>query len=132
MKKLLILFMAFGLVAASCNNKGKSPLNDDRGKTNRDKDDYNNRDDEDNGNKNRDDDNNNGGGWSSKDKRSWMKMCADPLKDNMGDDRATNYCECVLEKIQDKYSSFQKANTQGTEEEGMEMGKECIRELGYQ
>ena len=124
--------MAFGLVAASCNNdKGKSSLNNDKDNTNRNKDDYNNRDD-DNGNKDRDNDNNNSGSWSSADKRSWMKMCADPLKENMGDDRATDYCECVLEKIQDKYSSFQKANTQGTEEEGMEMGKECIRELGYQ
>ena len=121
--------MAFGLVAASCNNdKGKKPL--DRENTNRDKDDYNNRDNDDRNN-NRDDDDNRGS-WSSADKRSWMRMCADPLKENMGEDRATTYCECVLEKIQEKYSTFQKANTQGTEAEGREMGQECITELGYQ
>jgi len=130
MKKLLILFMAFGLVAASCNNN-KKPNNG--GNTNRDRDDYNNNRDDNNRDRDEDDDlGNNSGSWSSSDKRQWMKVCSDQVVENMGKTRATNYCECVLQKIQEKYSTFREANTQGTEEEGMEMGGECIRELGYQ
>ncbi len=138
--------MAFGLFAASCNNDKKPPRDDDKGNTTKDKDDddYNNGDDDDDNGKNRDDDDddngqngddeddNKGGNWSSADKRSWMKMCSDPLKEQMGSSKATNYCECVMDKISEKYSSFSKANTQGTEEEGMELGRECIKELGYQ
>ncbi len=131
MKKLLILFMAIGLVTVSCNNDKKGPM-DDRN-TNKDKDDYNTRDKDDDKNKDRDDDDDSRSGeWSSSDKSQWMKVCRDPLVESMGDTRATDYCECVMGKISKKYSTFQKANTQGTEQEGEEMGRECIKELGYQ
>ncbi len=125
MKKVLILFLAVGLVASSCNNKKEKT---DKESTTKEKDNYN-KDKEENGNKDREETNT---GWSSYDKSQWMKVCADPLKEQMGESRATEYCECVLGKIQTRYSTFDKANTMGTEAEGTEMGKECIKELGYQ
>jgi len=134
MKKILILFMAFGLVAASCNNdKGKNDRgnrerddyrNDDR---NRDRDEDNNRDRDRDSDRDRDD--YSSSGWSSSDKKQWMKVCVDPLVESLGESKAQNYCSCVLDKIQEKYSNFDKANTMGSEEEGVELGKACMGEL---
>lgn len=126
--------MAFGLVAASCNNdKGKN----DRG--NRERDDYrnNDRDRDDNGNRDNDDQDRDedysSGGWSSSEKRQWSKMCVDPLVESLGETKAEKYCDCVLDKIMEKYPSFEKMNRLGSEEAGMELGKElgmaCMSEL---
>lgn len=133
MKKFLVLLMAIGLVAASCNNnKGKDPR-DDRNSNNRERDDYRNDDrnrdrDEDN-NRDRDRDDYSSSGWSNSDKKQWMKVCVDPLVESLGESKAENYCSCVLDKIQEKYSNFDKANTMGSEEEGVELGKACMSEL---
>jgi len=130
MKKLLILFMAFGLVAASCNNDKKA--NNDKGNTNRDKDDYNNRENDDNGNKRRDEDDDNGRGWSSADKRQWMNLCTSNRDiESLGETKATNYCECILDKMEKRFSSLQKADAEGGQQLGEQLGEECARELGY-
>ena len=130
MKKFLILFLSVGILATACNNKAKEA------KTETTKDDYRNIDNKDKEKEDKttstDDNGSTGTGWTSADRAQWMKVCADPLKESMGEEKATNYCDCVLGKIQQKYPTFDKANTMGTEQEGMDMGKECIKELGYQ
>lgn len=77
------------------------------------------------------DNNNTVHNWSSSDEYQWMNVCATPvLVEKMGEQRATSYCSCMMDKLKILYSSFQELNSKGTREDGIELGKQCIKELG--
>jgi hypothetical protein len=137
MKKLLVLSMAFALFAACNNNKPANNLNTN----NREKDDYRNNpntnNDNNNNDRNKDNtdnnrDRNNPGGWSKADEASWMNACNTPaLADKMGEEKASTYCSCVLEKLKTEFSSMEEVNTKGTQQIGLDLGKACMKELGF-
>ena len=75
----------------------------------------------------------NTGNWSESDKKRWMDLCDESVKNStMTGDRKRNYCICVLDKLMDRYANFDKMNMGGTTEEGIELGKQCVQEMGAQ
>jgi hypothetical protein len=48
---------------------------------------------------------------------------------NASDQAKQNYCDCIGEKLEKRYSNFNEMNTKGTQEEGMELGKQCSAAL---
>ncbi len=68
--------------------------------------------------------------WSVSDESQWMKACTTPLIKSLGEERATNYCSCVMDRLKELYSSYDEANTKGTKQMGEELGKKCLKELG--
>jgi hypothetical protein len=48
----------------------------------------------------------NGGGWPSEDKDGFMSECVNAAKANMSEEKAKNYCECMLYKIEKKYPNI--------------------------
>ncbi|HEY6062900.1 MAG TPA: hypothetical protein VIV35_04795 [Chitinophagaceae bacterium] len=74
--------------------------------------------------------NNTASNWSKSDENQWMKACTTPLIESLGEQKANNYCSCILDRMKEIYSSYDEANTKGTEELGTELGKKCIKELG--
>lgn len=120
MKKLLMLFMAIGLIAASCNNnKGKNDL----GNKDREKDDYRNKDDEGN-------DDEKGGGWSAKDIRSFNSECKNEMEDKISEDQLQPFCDCLRERFESKYSTYAKFTDESTSEDGESAAKKCMASVG--
>jgi hypothetical protein len=75
----------------------------------------------------------NTGNWTETDKQRWMDLCDESVKNSsMTGDRKRNYCSCVLDKLMDRYANFDKMNMSGTTEEGIELGKLCVQEMGAQ
>jgi hypothetical protein len=70
------------------------------------------------------------GSWSASDENQWMSACTTPLINSMGQQKATSYCSCIMDKLKERYSSYDELNTKGTNEIGLELGKQCIKELG--
>ncbi len=74
----------------------------------------------------------NSGSWSRSDKQQWMDVCDQSVGASMGKEKKTEYCSCVLEQLEKRYSSYDVMNTRGTEQEGLDLGKECLRKMGLQ
>jgi hypothetical protein len=72
------------------------------------------------------------GGWTRSQEQTWLKSCVDPLVEKMGEDKTNTYCNCMLEKIKQQFSSYDDANTNGTYEIGVKIGKICLKEMGLQ
>lgn len=68
--------------------------------------------------------------WSRSDENQWMRDCTTPLIESLGEEKAGNYCSCIMDKMKEMYSSYQEANSKGTSETGVELGKKCLKELG--
>lgn len=66
-------------------------------------------------------------GWSSADKEQFVKDCTAGAS-SMGAQKAKDYCECMLPKIQKKYPTVAEANKITTADAEMtEMAKECVK-----
>ena len=115
--------MAVSLFTA-CKNDKSSKDKDDRSST-KEKDDYSNSDDkkEDKSTdyKTKDDntatddkpaqsDDDNGAGWSRSDENKFMDDCEGTAKVNVGAARANEYCDCMLQRMKRKYSSYREAD----------------------
>ena len=84
---------------------------------------------DDNNNNNRDNSNYEGG-WSTSDKDSWVRQCLQSIQDqNFPEQAKRNYCDCVGEKLEQRYSNFSEMNRRGTYEEGKELGSQCASAL---
>lgn len=69
----------------------------------------------------------NSGSWSSTDKDMFMKTCTDAaVKGGMGESKASNYCSCMLGKIETAYPNSADAGKM-TANETTEMAKECLK-----
>lgn len=129
MKKLLFIFLAFGLFIACNNDKGVNR----KDRSDRYQDDYRNRNDEsdknkDNSNDDRDRNNNmddpkkdmnnneadapvdndrtanSGGKWGSAEEEAFSTNCvSSAVSSGLARSRAQNYCDCMLQKIERKY-----------------------------
>ena len=84
-------------------------------------------DDEDNNNDiNSDDDN--GGGWTKSDERKFVSECAGDASQKVGEERANQYCSCMLDKFKRKYSSYAAASraiSRMTADQINEMAVDC-------
>lgn len=128
MKRMLFLFLAIGLFA-SCNNTAKGLTEkEDRKTDKRDKEDRN--DDED---RNRDDEDNRGGSWSKKDRTKFLNDCEGGF-DGQGysTSQAKQICDCVLEKLESRYSSLREADEKGGEAAGQKAAMACMGGGGFQ
>ena len=119
MKKILILFLAISLFAG-CNNTTKGFDKEDKPKTgNRDKDDRDNGDEDDNSE-------DGGGSWSKKDKNRFLQECEDGLTgQGYSSGQSRQLCDCVVKKLEKKYSSLNDANNKGGETAGARAIQEC-------
>ena len=48
-------------------------------------------------------------GWSAKDRADFLSECKNAAKEGLGEEKATNYCECVLYKMERKYPKAEDA-----------------------
>ncbi len=65
-------------------------------------------------------------GWPQKERDAFTENCVNGAKGTMGDDKAKSYCDCVLGKMEAKYSNPADAgkvdmNTM------IEMAKDCVK-----
>jgi hypothetical protein len=117
MKKLFILMLTIGLFTA-CNNTANGLKEKDDRKTEKP-----GRDDGDDRN---DDGGNKGGGWSKKERNNFLSQCEEGLAANgYSSSQARQLCNCVLGKVEKKYSSLDEANEQGGETAGAMAMQEC-------
>jgi len=68
-------------------------------------------------------------GWTDAQKDKLRKTCTDPLEAKIDHDKATKYCDCVIEQAMKKYKNYDELDKKGTEEEGRTMGMNCIGTL---
>jgi hypothetical protein len=68
-------------------------------------------------------------GWTDAQKDKLRKTCTDPMEGKIDLKTATKYCDCVIEQAMKKYKSYDELDKKGTEEEGRQMGMNCIGEL---
>lgn len=74
-------------------------------------------------------DDDNSGSWSASDERLWMSQCRQETQ-QLDAGTQTSYCSCVLEKLKGKFSGMDDLNRRGTEQMGINLGKQCLSELG--
>lgn len=141
MKKVLIFIMAVSLLSACKNDKNSK----DNRNGSKEKDDYRTGDDKMNDSKDtkntdftNDDKKNNtdnvssnddsGAGWSKSDESRFMNDCEGTAKENVGAARANEYCDCMLQRMKKKYSSYAETNRElegATKEEINELAAPC-------
>lgn len=68
-------------------------------------------------------------GWTDAQKDKLRKSCTDPMEGKVDSKTATKYCDCVMEQAMKKYKNYDELDKKGTEEEGRQMGMNCIGEL---
>jgi hypothetical protein len=70
-----------------------------------------------------------GNGWSKTDETTFFSQCKTGLvEQGYTSSRATNLCNCFLQKIEARYSSVKDANERGGEAAGAKAMKECLDE----
>ena len=50
-------------------------------------------------------------GWSSTDRESFLQTCVGTASNKAGPERAREYCDCMLKKLERKYATYADANT---------------------
>jgi hypothetical protein len=121
MKKIVIFFLAAGLVAFSCkNNKEKFP-GDSRNK--KEKDNYLN------GKEGDDENGSSSGNWSSADVQKFNRECKDELTgEELDENTAADVCECLLGKVQNKYANYEEMDNDDSNA-GEKMVKDCVTKI---
>jgi len=131
MKKLLILFVAAGLLAA-CNNDKKETDKNKSSVTNREKDDYRSNDSKSTGTTDAEEskppatdesktrvtttgkedwgNSENTGGWSASDAKRFMNDCERTARKNVSAARAKQYCDCMLQKLVAMFPTYADAD----------------------
>jgi hypothetical protein len=74
----------------------------------------------------------NSGGWTKSDENSWLNQCVGPLTEKLGENDAKRYCNCMLETLEDKYKDYKELDKYGTYDEGVSIGRKCMKKLGLQ
>lgn len=64
-------------------------------------------------------------GWSKENQENFMTTCVDKAKASMGESKATNYCSCMLTKIEELYPNAEEVSKL-TMEKTTELAKECL------
>jgi hypothetical protein len=74
---------------------------------------------------------NNTEGWSQADENKFMEECADEATKNVGAARASQYCDCMLQKMKKMYSNYDEANRKlasKSQEDINAMAADCNKE----
>lgn len=141
MKKLLILFLAIGILGA-CNNDKGTNKQDDRGTNTKDKDDYrkdddknNDRtDDKDSRNTSDKDDysNNSRSNWTRSDVDEFVNSCVrEAVKGGMVRSKAEDYCSCMQKKLENIYPDTRDVGDVDMETPSMKrLVKDCLGNTG--
>lgn len=119
MKKLLILFLAVGMLTACNNKKGKEGDKTDKDTTTvtKDKDTKDADGKEPEGDKTTDKTDDTVTGWPQKDKDDFLTSCiAEAFKSSQDRPLSEHYCECMLGKMEIEYPDVNRAATLTTEE----------------
>ena len=77
-----------------------------------------------------DDDENNTGGWTRSDENKFVNECSGTAAPNLGEARASQYCNCMLKKMKREYPSYaaaEKALQGMSQEEIKELAADCNR-----
>jgi hypothetical protein len=66
-------------------------------------------------------------GWRSSDENSFMRDCKSTAVPRVGEARATEYCDCMLQKLKARYSSYMEADRKlyNNETEMNRLASEC-------
>lgn len=64
-------------------------------------------------------------GWKESDKKEFMDKCVEGSKAQMGDEKASAYCSCMLGKIETKYPVADSASSLSMNDM-MDMAKGCL------
>jgi len=67
--------------------------------------------------------------WTAAHMQKGLNECLKEVIGKVADTNANPYCSCVLERMMIKYATFSAMDSLGTEEEGIQIGKECAAEL---
>lgn len=65
-------------------------------------------------------------GWDQGNRTAFMDRCVNDSKGQMDEDKARNYCSCMLEKIEARYPVADSASALSMKEL-QEMAKDCIK-----
>jgi hypothetical protein len=125
MKHLLVLFMAFSLIAACKNDKSKNTR--DRDSDRRERDDYRSSEKDDDNSKNAD--YKDSEAWSTADVKKFNRDCLSELANN-SEEFADKFCPCFLDKMQNKFSSYSEMELKSTEAQGKTAAEDCVERLG--
>jgi len=70
------------------------------------------------------------GHWTDSDKNKFNNECQKELR-SVIDDKSIRkrFCDCTLEKVEDKYDSYNDLDKRGTEEAGEKLGRECATSM---
>ena len=145
MKKILILFLAAGLITA-CNNPRP---NDNRNTNDRNRIDDNRDNTRDNNrNDNRDNNNNRNGGnvdntrntndgnnnyrWSQSEEDQFLTDCETTASKNVSTSQAKTYCSCMLGKMEKAYKDMDDANRNYTNEAHQSWIDDCNKLISTQ
>ncbi|MEI9945384.1 MAG: hypothetical protein WDN26_14350 [Chitinophagaceae bacterium] len=142
MKRIFIVLLSISLLTACNNNplvKKDKTEKEDRDKEDEDEDDDykkkkkydDDEDDEDYKKKKKieDDDDDDRSKWSAADEQAFLSTCLTNAR-NAGADEQTsqNHCNCILEKIEKKYSDLDEANRKATKPELDAIEQKCLKE----
>jgi hypothetical protein len=131
MKKLFILFLAAGLLAA-CNNSNpfvkNSAAKENEKEDRKENEGKNDKADDRNDRYKKEDEGSDDtrSGWTKSDRNKWMGRCEDELSDNP---KAKQICACVIEKAERKYPDVKDAED-APDAEGERLIKECATGMG--
>lgn len=65
--------------------------------------------------------------WPKEEKEAFIKSCIKNAKTNMTDEDAKAYCDCMLEKVIEKYPTPEQATKLSTEE-AQKMAVKCLED----
>jgi hypothetical protein len=74
--------------------------------------------------------NNTQSGWTSSDESKFMSSCEGTASKNVGAARANQYCDCMLQKLKNSFSSYDEANRglgNKSQEEINQLAADCNR-----
>ena len=125
MKKLFVLLMALGFFVSACNNN-KTGKNQNT--NNRDKDDYGKNDKMNNADENKTNDNSGNSTWTETEKTKILKDCVASFDESQSA-LANQICPCLLGKMEEKYTSFNDADTRSSEAEIKSFTLQCKDEV---
>ena len=63
--------------------------------------------------------------WSEKDKSEFVSGCISGAKTDLGEDKAKQYCQCMLQRIMDKYPNANDARYLQYDTSISRIGREC-------
>jgi hypothetical protein len=68
--------------------------------------------------------------WPDADKQKYTKQCLDQFPGHAADSSVKSYCDCRLQKMMERYSSYTEAEAKITSQEDKELRTACAKAVG--